>query len=109
MPLQLVNAKSCPAILAYACMDTKPRRNSSDGIIPVADFNDLVDRLSKAGVPHEARLFTQTGHGDIAAHFEEGRSGAWIVEMLATIKERGTFPATAGAPGPSTCGTQDQQ
>ena len=85
MPVQLVNSKSCPAILAYACTDSEPRNNSSDGIIPVSDFNDLVDRLTKAGVPHEAQLFTQTGHGDISAHFEEGRSGAWIVEKLATF------------------------
>ena len=88
MPVHLVNSESCPAILAYACTDRKLRRNSSVGIIPVADFTDLVDRLVSAGVPHEARLFMQTNHGEIAGHFEEGGSGTWIVEALARFKER---------------------
>lgn len=92
MPAQLVNPASCPAILAYACTDAEPRKRSSDGIIPVADYMNLAARLEQAGVPHEARLFTRTGHGDISARFGEGQSGAWLVETLAKFKVRDIPP-----------------
>lgn len=102
MPAQLVNAASCPAILAYACTDPTPRRRSSDGIIPVSDFTGLVDCLRRAGVPHEARLFIKTGHGEIAYRFDEGSSGAWIVETLAKYKERNALAAPGDAPASAT-------
>ena len=61
-PVTLIKPVSCPAILAYACDGGFVGPNSSDMLVPVSNFTSLTNRLTVAGVPHDAKLFMNTKH-----------------------------------------------
>ena len=96
-PVTLVKPASCPAILAYACDGGFVGPNSSDMIVPVSNFTSLTNRLTVAGVPHDAKLFMNTKHWEVGTNADKGQGVEWISERLAAFKEKGFAAAKAPA------------
>ena len=87
-PVTLVKPASCPAILAYACDGPTVTPMSSDLLVPVSNYTALTNGLTAAGVPHDAKLYMNTKHWEVASNGAD-----WIAERLAAFKENG-FKAT---------------
>ena len=87
-PITLVKPSSCPAILAYACLDAKVSPGSTDLLVPVSNFVSLTNRLTAAGVSHDARLFMNTIHWNVGLNCEKGQGVEWISDRLEAFKTK---------------------
>lgn len=87
-PISLVKPTSCPAILAYACVDAKVSPGSTDLLVPVSNFVSITNKLTTAGVPHDARLFMNTKHWEVGLNCDKGQGVEWIVDRLSAFKAK---------------------
>ena len=82
-PLGLVDNESCRAILAYGYTGDALTESSTDGVVPISNFNSLTNAFAASGVSYDARLFNMD-HGSLSGGSEP--SATWIVEKLGALK-----------------------
>ena len=83
-PVGLVDTESCHAILSYGYTNATVTASSTDGVVPISNFNSLTNALVASGVSYDARLF-RLDHGSLSGGSEP--SATWIVEKLGALRE----------------------
>ena len=69
--MNLVTSRSVPTMMAYGQLMPLVK---TDGIIPIVQKTALENRLGKAGVKSESRVFFGSNHGQVSNNGAE-----WIV------------------------------
>ena len=89
-PVTYVSADVCPTIMAYAHTENAalpsfalPEGFESDGLVSTECYYEMVEKLTSCEVPHCARMFENTEHGQM---WETAQS-TWIVSEILEFAE----------------------
>ena len=85
-----VSENACPTILAHAQTDNiglpsflLPSGFESDGLVSTECYYEMVEKLTECEVPHSARMFENTAHGDMW----KATQANWIIDQILEFAE----------------------